>query len=103
MIIETARCLEEDIVATHNEADMGLIMGLGFPPFRGGALRYADTLGLAAVCEIADKYSHLGEVYQPTKRMREMATNGETYYKNESHATLCSLLRVKKIHLLNLK
>lgn len=82
MIIETARCLEEDIVATHNEADMGLIMGLGFPPFRGGALRYADTLGLAAVCEIADKYAHLGEVYQPTKRMREMAANGETYYKN---------------------
>ena len=82
MIIETARCLEEGIVDTHNEADMGLIMGLGFPPFRGGALRYADTLGLAAVCEIADKYAHLGKVYEPTQQMRDMAANGKTYYQD---------------------
>ena len=84
MIIETARCLEEGIVDTHNEADMGLIMGLGFPPFRGGALRYADNLGLAAVCEIADKYAHLGKVYEPTQRMREMAANDDKYYEPEA-------------------
>jgi 3-hydroxyacyl-CoA dehydrogenase/enoyl-CoA hydratase/3-hydroxybutyryl-CoA epimerase/enoyl-CoA isomerase len=80
MIIETARCLEEGIVDTANEADMGLIMGLGFPPFRGGALKYADTLGLAAVCETADKYAHLGKLYEPTAKMREMAASGATYY-----------------------
>jgi 3-hydroxyacyl-CoA dehydrogenase/enoyl-CoA hydratase/3-hydroxybutyryl-CoA epimerase/enoyl-CoA isomerase len=80
MIIETALCLEEGIVDTANEADMGLIMGLGFPPFRGGALKYADTLGLAKVCEIADKYTHLGKLYQPTDAMRKMAATGATYY-----------------------
>ena len=80
MIIETARCLEDGIVDTVNEADMGLIFGLGFPPFHGGALRYADTLGLATVCQIADKYAHLGPLYVPTDKMREMAANGETYY-----------------------
>src|SRR5690606_40115935 len=42
MINETIRCLEEGIVASAAEADMGLIYGLGFPPFRGGPLRYAD-------------------------------------------------------------
>ena len=50
MIIETARCLEEGIVDTPNEVDMGLIMGIGFPPFRGGALKYADLLGMDVVC-----------------------------------------------------
>ncbi len=80
MIIETARCLEEKIVETPNEADMGLILGIGFPPFRGGALKYADALGMQNVIDMAAKYSHLGKLYEPTERMREMAANGETYY-----------------------
>lgn len=80
MIIETARCLEEGIVETAQEADMGLIMGIGFPPFRGGALKYADTLGLANVIEMAKKYESLGKLYEPTERMKEMAANGESYY-----------------------
>jgi 3-hydroxyacyl-CoA dehydrogenase / enoyl-CoA hydratase / 3-hydroxybutyryl-CoA epimerase / enoyl-CoA isomerase len=81
MIIETARCLEEGIVDTASEADMGLIMGIGFPPFHGGALRYADTFGLKTICEMADKYAHLGKLYQPTEKMREMAASGATYYQ----------------------
>ena len=80
MIIETARCLEDKIVETPNEADMGLIMGIGFPPFRGGALKYADLLGLASVCETADRYAALGKLYEPTERMRAMAATGATYY-----------------------
>ncbi|MES1925654.1 fatty acid oxidation complex subunit alpha FadB [Salinisphaera sp. T31B1] len=81
MIIEAARALEEGIAETPNEVDMGLIMGLGFPPFRGGALKYADSLGLKAVCEKADRYGHLGKLYEPTERMRKMAANGETYFQ----------------------
>ena len=80
MIIEAARALEEGIAETANEVDMGLIMGIGFPPFRGGALKYADAQGLKAVCDKADQYSRLGKLYEPTERMREMAANGETYY-----------------------
>jgi 3-hydroxyacyl-CoA dehydrogenase/enoyl-CoA hydratase/3-hydroxybutyryl-CoA epimerase/enoyl-CoA isomerase len=80
MIIETARCLEDGIVDTVNEADMGLIMGIGFPPFRGGALRYADTIGLDVICAKADKYAHIGKLYHPTEKMREMAANGQKYY-----------------------
>ncbi len=82
MIIETARCLEEDIVATPNEADMGLILGIGFPPHHGGALKYADTLGMQNVLDKCAKYTHLGKLYEPTARMQAMAKNGETYYQN---------------------
>lgn len=81
LIIEAARALEEGIAETPNEVDMGLIMGLGFPPFRGGALKYADSLGLKVVCEKADKYGRLGKLYEPTDRMREMAEKGETYFQ----------------------
>src|SRR5690625_2950969 len=45
MCIEAVRCLEEGIVASAGDADMGLILGLGFPVFRGGPMRYMDTLG----------------------------------------------------------
>ena len=81
MIIETARCLEEGIVDSAQEADMGLIMGIGFPPFRGGALKYADTLGMANIVKLCDeKYSHLGKLFEPTEKMREMAASGARYY-----------------------
>ena len=80
MCIEVARCIEEGIVDTPNEADMGLIFGIGFPPFRGGACRYMDTVGMAEFVALCDKYADLGNLYKPTDRMREMAANGESYF-----------------------
>ncbi|ULQ46079.1 fatty acid oxidation complex subunit alpha FadB [Flagellatimonas centrodinii] len=80
MIIETVRCLDEGIVGSPQEADMGLILGIGFPPFRGGALKYADTLGMKTVLEKAAKFAHLGKLYEPTESMKKMAADGTTYY-----------------------
>jgi 3-hydroxyacyl-CoA dehydrogenase/enoyl-CoA hydratase/3-hydroxybutyryl-CoA epimerase/enoyl-CoA isomerase len=80
MVIETVRCLEEGIIATPNEADMGLVFGLGFPPFRGGVFQYVDTMGVAAFVELADSYAHLGEMYKVTDGMREKSAAGTTYY-----------------------
>ncbi|UZE97733.1 fatty acid oxidation complex subunit alpha FadB [Alkalimarinus alittae] len=80
LCIETVRCLEDGIVETPAEADMGLIFGIGFPPFRGGALRYIDAMGVDKFCEIADKYADLGALYQPTAGMREMAKAGKKYF-----------------------
>ncbi|KZZ46091.1 multifunctional fatty acid oxidation complex subunit alpha [Thalassolituus sp. HI0120] len=80
LCIEIARCLEEGIVDTPAEADMGLIFGIGFPPFRGGACRYMDTVGMAEFVALCDKFADLGNLYKPTDRMREMAANGESYF-----------------------
>jgi len=80
MIIETVRCLDDGIVETPAEADMGLIYGIGFPPFRGGALKYADSIGLSAILEKCAKFAHLGKLYEPTESMKKMAAEGKTFY-----------------------
>ena len=84
LCIETVRCLEEGIIASPAEADMALIYGIGFPPFRGGVFHYLDEMGMAAFCEMADKYTDLGPLYQPTEKMRQMAISGEQYINNSS-------------------
>ena len=83
MINEVIRCLEEGVVDSAAEADMGLIYGLGFPPFRGGPIRYLETLGLDNFIAMADKYAHLGEIYQVTDGLREMAKSGKSYFTTD--------------------
>lgn len=83
MLVEAAHALEEGVVASPAELDTALLLGLGFPPHAGGALKYADWLGLPAVVARCDHYAAaLGPAYAPTARMREMAAAGQTYYNN---------------------
>ncbi|WP_239377914.1 hypothetical protein, partial [Pseudomonas aeruginosa] len=56
------------------------IYGIGFPPFRGGALRYIDSIGVAEFVALADKYAELGALYHPTAKLREMAKNGQKFF-----------------------
>ncbi|WP_426369298.1 fatty acid oxidation complex subunit alpha FadB [Pseudocolwellia sp. HL-MZ7] len=83
MVNEVVRCLEEGVVDTAAEADMGLIYGLGFPPFRGGPIRYLETVGLNEFIATADKFAHLGEMYQVTDGLREMAKSGQSYFTTD--------------------
>lgn len=80
MIIESSRCLEDKIVNSPVEVDMGLLLGLGFPPFRAGALKYADTIGLKNLETESQKYKELGAMYEFTPFMKSLATENKTYY-----------------------
>ncbi len=80
MINETVRCLEEGIVASAAEADMALVYGLGFPPFRGGVFRYLDQMGLANYVAMADGLRELGPLYEVTDKLRSMAAAQQTFY-----------------------
>ena len=86
MCLEAVRCLEDGIVSSPVEVDMGLILGLGFPAFLGGALRYIDNMGLTRFCALADRYAELGSLYYPTEKMRAMAANGESFYRQREGA-----------------
>jgi len=80
MVNEIARCLEEGIVATAAEADMALIMGIGFPPFRGGACRYVDQVGIANYVAACEKYAHLGKAYEAPQLLRDMAAANKKFF-----------------------
>lgn len=80
MATELARCLEEGIVSSAAEADMALVYGVGFPPFRGGVFRWLDNIGMQAFIEMSDQFKHLGKLYEATDAQREMAANGSKYY-----------------------
>ena len=84
MANEAIRCLEEGIVASAAEADMALLFGLGFPPFRGGIFRYIETMGLANFVALADKYASLGPIYQISDGVRDMAASGKSYFSQSA-------------------
>jgi 3-hydroxyacyl-CoA dehydrogenase/enoyl-CoA hydratase/3-hydroxybutyryl-CoA epimerase/enoyl-CoA isomerase len=80
MIIEASRCLEDKIVESPVEVDMGLLLGLGFPPFRAGALKYADSVGLKNLEEASKKFLEIGKLYELTPFMKSLAAENKTYY-----------------------
>ncbi|MGS2721161.1 fatty acid oxidation complex subunit alpha FadB [Paraglaciecola aestuariivivens] len=82
MANEAIRCLEEGIVGSAAEADMALLYGLGFPPFRGGIFRYIETMGLDKFVALADKYADLGPIYQISDGVRAMAAENKSYFAN---------------------
>lgn len=80
LCLETVRCLQDDIVESPAAADMGLIWGIGFPPFRGGPLRYIDAIGAEEFCTLAKKYAQLGAAYEPPELLVTMATKSRRFF-----------------------
>jgi 3-hydroxyacyl-CoA dehydrogenase/enoyl-CoA hydratase/3-hydroxybutyryl-CoA epimerase len=81
MINEAARCLEEKVVANARYLDMAMVMGTGFPAFRGGLLRYADALGIAEVVKrLADLEVRFGERFKASKLLVQMSEKGKMFY-----------------------
>ena len=81
MVNEAARCLEEKVVATPEDADYGMVLGTGFPTFRGGPLRYAENYGLKKlVAEMDGIHARAGAKFAPCDLLRQHAQNGTTFY-----------------------
>jgi 3-hydroxyacyl-CoA dehydrogenase/enoyl-CoA hydratase/3-hydroxybutyryl-CoA epimerase len=82
MVNEAAMILDEKIVASAGELDLAMIMGTGFPPFRGGLLRYADKLGLpyilARLDDLAQKH---GKRFLATAALRKLAEQDGKFYR----------------------
>jgi 3-hydroxyacyl-CoA dehydrogenase/enoyl-CoA hydratase/3-hydroxybutyryl-CoA epimerase/enoyl-CoA isomerase len=88
MINEVVLCLQENIIASPQEADMALVYGLGFPPFRGGVFRYLDSIGIAEFVEMTKKYADLGAMYQAPQLLIDMAAKGETFYGTQQQGSI---------------
>ncbi|HEY5611882.1 MAG TPA: 3-hydroxyacyl-CoA dehydrogenase NAD-binding domain-containing protein [Thermoanaerobaculia bacterium] len=82
MINEAALILDEKIAASAADVDLAMILGTGFPPFRGGLLRHADTLGIPyVVARLDDLESRHGRRFVATEPLRRLAAEGKTFYQ----------------------
>lgn len=80
MVNEAARCLAEGVVGDAGSLDLAMIMGTGFPPFRGGLCRWADAQGLVQVLRLLEEMAgRVGERHQPAEALREAAEAGGFY------------------------
>jgi len=80
MVLEAARCLEQEVAGSALEIDSGMRLGTGFPLHHGGPLWYADAIGLPALLERCARYRPLGGLYQPGAALARMAASGDHYY-----------------------
>ncbi|MEW6731778.1 MAG: fatty acid oxidation complex subunit alpha FadJ [Acidobacteriota bacterium] len=81
MVNEAALCLQEGILHCPRDGDVGAIMGLGFPPFRGGPFRYIDSIGAAAlVNRLETLATRLGTRFQPAAILVDAANKGTKFY-----------------------
>jgi 3-hydroxyacyl-CoA dehydrogenase/enoyl-CoA hydratase/3-hydroxybutyryl-CoA epimerase len=80
MINEAARCLEEKVVASPEDADYGMVLGTGFPAFRGGPLRFAESMGLKTVVEEMNRLAGSDQKFAPCEILRKHAEAGTTFY-----------------------
>ena len=80
MVNEAARCLAEGVVASPGDLDLAMILGTGFPPFRGGLCRWADQQGLGQIVAALERLeSAVGERFRPSDALREFAGRGGFY------------------------
>lgn len=80
--IEVARCFEEGVITDARDADIGSILAWGFAPYTGGCASYMDLMwGIPEFVAEADRLaSEYGDRFAPPQLLRDMATNGETFY-----------------------
>jgi 3-hydroxyacyl-CoA dehydrogenase/enoyl-CoA hydratase/3-hydroxybutyryl-CoA epimerase len=80
-VLETARCVEENVIADIREADVGGILGFGFAPFSGGPLSYIDGMGAKAFTAICERFAKkYGPRFAPNALLKDMAKQDETFY-----------------------
>jgi 3-hydroxyacyl-CoA dehydrogenase/enoyl-CoA hydratase/3-hydroxybutyryl-CoA epimerase len=81
MTNEAACCLQEGILNSPREGDIGAVFGLGFPPFLGGPFRYMDRLGAGRVLSMLEDLANIrGNRFHPAGVLREMAAENKRFY-----------------------
>lgn len=89
--METARCLEENVLETPEDADLGAIYGWGFPAWTGGTISYIDTIGIAKFVRESDRLAQkYGPRFAPSAWLRDKAARGEDFYAAAKQDEACA-------------
>jgi len=81
MVNEAARCVEEGVLGSPEDADYGMILGTGFAPFRGGPLRFAEHFGLKEIVEELERLARTEEKFTPCEILKKHARDGTKFYE----------------------
>jgi len=87
MLNEAVRCLDDGIIASPRDGDIGAIFGIGFPPFLGGPFCYMDKLGASKVSSEMATFANYNPVFTPCDTLVDMADKGASFYQVEPVAT----------------
>jgi 3-hydroxyacyl-CoA dehydrogenase/enoyl-CoA hydratase/3-hydroxybutyryl-CoA epimerase len=82
MVNEAARCVEEGIVDSPEDADYGMILGTGFAPFRGGPLRFAENFGITKTVEELERLARTEKKFTPCEILKKHARDGTKFYES---------------------
>jgi 3-hydroxyacyl-CoA dehydrogenase/enoyl-CoA hydratase/3-hydroxybutyryl-CoA epimerase len=82
MINEAARCIEEKVVESEEDADVGMVLGSGFAPDRGGPLRFAEHFGLKKVVEEMNRLAQSDEKFVPCDILKKHVREGTKFYES---------------------
>jgi 3-hydroxyacyl-CoA dehydrogenase/enoyl-CoA hydratase/3-hydroxybutyryl-CoA epimerase len=81
MVNEAARCMEERVVDSPEDADYGMILGTGFAPFRGGPLRFAEHFGIKRTVEELERLAGTEKKFTPCEILKKHARDGTKFYE----------------------
>jgi 3-hydroxyacyl-CoA dehydrogenase/enoyl-CoA hydratase/3-hydroxybutyryl-CoA epimerase len=82
MVNEAARCVEEKVVNSPEDADYGMHLGTGFPAHRGGPLRFADHFGIKRAVDELEKLASTDKKFAPCELLKQHARNGTKFYQS---------------------
>ena len=82
MVNEAARCVEEKVVESPEDADYGMILGTGFAPFRGGPLRFAEHFGLKKLVDEMERLAQTEKKFAPCEILKKHARDGTKFYES---------------------
>jgi 3-hydroxyacyl-CoA dehydrogenase len=82
MVNEAARCVEENVVESPEDADYGMILGTGFAPHRGGPLRFAEAFDLKKMSEEMNGLAKSDGKFEPCEILKKHAREGTKFYES---------------------
>jgi 3-hydroxyacyl-CoA dehydrogenase / enoyl-CoA hydratase / 3-hydroxybutyryl-CoA epimerase len=89
--LETVRCLEEGVIDHPADADLGSILGIGYPSWTGGALSFVETIGLAEFIRCCQTLaSRHGARFEPTRGLIDRAADDRSFYVASTVRGICA-------------
>jgi len=81
LVNEAAKCLEDEVIENPVAGDIGLVFGIGFPPFKGGPFRFLDSVGVTSFVDTMNGFADThGAQFEPCQLLKDYAASGKKFH-----------------------